>query len=110
MDKWLYLLAAILTEVTATSALKATDGFRRLWPSLVVILGYGLSFYFLSRTLQDIPVGVAYAVWSGLGLTLITLVAWILYGQRLDAPALIGMLLILAGIVVMNTFSRSIAR
>jgi small multidrug resistance pump len=110
MQKWLYLLVAILTEVTATSALKASDGFRRPWPSLLVVLGYGLSFYFLSLTLREIPVGVAYAVWSGLGLMLITLAAWLLYGQHLDVPALLGMLLILGGIVVMNVFSRSIAR
>jgi small multidrug resistance pump len=109
MNKWLYLLAAILTEVTATSALKAADGFKRLWPALVVLIGYSLSFYFLSLTLRSIPVGVAYAIWSGLGLMLITLVAWIVYDQRLDAPALIGMLLILAGVVVMNVFSKSVA-
>ncbi len=110
MTRWLYLLIAILTEVTATSALKATDGFKRFWPSVVVVIGYALSFYFLSLTLRDIPVGVAYAVWSGLGLTLITLVAWIVYGQHLDAPALMGMLLILAGVLVMNVFSESVAR
>jgi len=110
MNKWLYLLGAILAEVTATSALKATDSFRRLWPSVVVIVGYALSFYLVSLTLEDIPVGVAYAIWSGLGLTLITLVASVLYDQRLDAPAIIGMSLILAGIVVMNVFSKSIAR
>ena len=110
MTKWIYLLGAIVAEVIGTSALKATDGFRRLWPSLIVIVGYAVSFYLLSFTLKDIPVGMAYAIWSGLGLTLITLLAWILYGQRLDAPALVGMLLILAGVVVMNLFSKSIAR
>jgi small multidrug resistance pump len=109
MNKWLYLLLAILTEVAGTSALKATEGFKRFWPSLIVVVGYALSFYLLSLTLKDIPVGVAYAIWSGLGLTLITIISWVAYGQRLDAPALIGMLLILAGVVVLQLFSKSVA-
>ena len=109
MNKWIYLIAAILAEVTATSALKATDGFRRFWPSLIVVIGYSLSFYMLSFTLRDIPVGVAYAIWSGVGLTLITLIGWLLYKQHLDAPALIGMVLILVGLLVMNLFSKSVA-
>ncbi len=109
MNKWLFLLFAILAEVTATSALKASDGFKRLWPSVIVVLGYAASFYLLSFTLKEIPVGVAYAIWSGLGLALITLVSWLLYRQSLDAPAVIGMVLIMGGVLVMQLFSKSVA-
>ena len=110
MTKWLYLLTAILTEVTATSALKASDGFKRFWPSVIVVVGYALSFYLMSLTLREIPVGVTYAIWSGVGVILITLVAWIVYGQRLDLPAVVGMLLIVIGVMVMNLFSRAVPR
>ena len=85
-----YLFVAILCEVIATSALKAAEGFTRLWPSVVVAVGYGLAFYFLSLTLRTIPVGVAYAVWSGIGIVLIALAGWVLYDQALDAPALVA--------------------
>lgn len=104
---WLYLLLAIGAEVIATTALKAGDGFTRLLPSVLSVLGYGVSFYFLSLTLRSIPVGIAYAVWSGLGIVLIALLAWLRYGQRLDPPALLGMALIIAGVLVMNLFSNS---
>jgi small multidrug resistance pump len=104
---YMYLLAAIICEVIATSALKATDGFSRLWPSVIVVLGYGLAFYFLSLTLRTIPVGVAYALWSGIGIALIALAGWIIYRQPLDMPALIGMGLILAGVLVINLFSKT---
>jgi small multidrug resistance pump len=107
MNKWLILLAAIVAEVVATSALKASDGFKRFWPSVLVIVGYGLSFYFMSLTLREIPVGVVYAIWSGVGVVLITIIAWIIYKQHLDLPAIIGMALIVAGVIVMNLFSRS---
>ncbi len=103
----LFLLIAIVSEVAATSALKASEGFTRLWPSLVVVLGYGLAFYFLSLTLRVIPVGVAYAIWSGLGVVLVALLSWLIYGQKLDAPAMLGMALIISGVVVMNLFSSS---
>lgn len=106
MKYWFFLSIAIGAEVVATSALKASDGFSRLWPSVLVACGYGIAFYFLSLTLRAIPVGVAYAVWSGVGIVLITLAAWLVFGQKLDAPAIIGMLLIIAGVVVMNVFSR----
>lgn len=109
MKPWLILSLAILTEVIATSALKASDGFTRFWPSLVVVLGYGTAFFCLSITLRSIPVGVAYAIWSGLGVVLIALVAWLLFGQKLDLPALIGMALIVAGVLVMNLFSSTTA-
>lgn len=109
MKNWLFLAVAIVSEVAATSALKASDGFSRLWPSLLVVVGYAVAFYFLSLTLRAIPVGMAYAVWSGLGIVLVTAAAWLVYGQKLDAPALCGMGLIVAGVLVMNLFSRSAA-
>jgi small multidrug resistance pump len=109
MKNWLFLAIAIVSETVATSALKASDGFSRLWPSVAVVAGYGIAFYFLSLTLRTIPVGVAYAVWSGVGIMLISLVGWIVYGQKLDAAAIAGMGLIVAGVVVMNVFSKSAA-
>ncbi|HEY8566413.1 MAG TPA: multidrug efflux SMR transporter [Beijerinckiaceae bacterium] len=99
---WANLALAIIAEVAATTALKASDGFTRPVPSLVTALGYALAFYCLSLTLRSIPVAVAYAVWSGAGLALITLIGWIVYRQALDAAALVGMGLIVAGIVVLN--------
>ena len=110
MKAWLFLLVAIVTEVVATSALKASEGFRKFWPSVIVVLCYGASFYFLSLILRTTPMGIVYAIWSGLGLILITLIGWIVFGQRLDMPALIGMALITAGVVVMNLFSKSVVR
>ena len=107
MKHWLFLALAIVAEVGATSALKASEGFSRLRPSLIVVVGYGLAFYLLSLTLRSIPVGIAYAVWSGLGTALIVIVGWWLYGQRLDAAAIIGIVLIISGVLVMNLFSRS---
>ena len=109
MQSWATLLIAIVAEVIATSALKASDGFSKLLPSVITALGYGVAFYCLSLTLKHIPVGVAYAVWSGLGVVLITAVSWVRFGQKLDAPALIGMGLIVAGVVVMNVFSKSVS-
>lgn len=110
MKAWLFLLVAIVTEVIATSALKASEGFHKFWPSVIVVLGYGASFYFLSLILRTTPMGIVYAIWSGLGLILITIIGWIVFGQRLDMPALIGMALITAGVVVMNLFSKSVVR
>lgn len=107
MNHWLYLALAIVSETVATSALKSSEEFSRPWPTLVVVTGYCAAFYFLAMTLRTIPVGVAYAIWSGVGVLLITLVGWLVYGQKLDAPALIGMALIVAGVVVMNLFSKS---
>ena len=107
MKHWLFLGIAIVAEVTATSALKASEGFSRLWPSVVVVLGYGVAFYFLSLTLRTVPVGVAYAIWSGLGVVLVALLSWWLFGQKLDLAALLGMGLIVAGVLVMNLFSSS---
>ena len=104
---WLFLSIAIAAEVIATSALKAADGFTRLGPSLVVIAGYGIAFYFLSLALRGIPVGVAYAVWSGVGIVLISVIGWFAFGQTLDAAAVFGIGLIMAGVIVLNLFSRS---
>jgi small multidrug resistance pump len=109
MRAWTYLGLAIVAEVIATSALKASAGFSRPGPSAVVVIGYGISFYFLSLTLQSIPVGVTYAIWSGVGIVLITLVAWLVYGQALDAAAIVGLGLIIAGVAVLNVFSKSVA-
>jgi len=105
---WLYLGVAIVCEVVATSSLKASEGFTRLWPSVIVVVGYAAAFYCLSLTLRTIPVGVAYAVWSGVGIILVTLAGWYFYDQQLDTPALIGIALIAAGVVVLNTLSKSV--
>jgi len=104
---YVFLFCAIVAEVIGTSALKAANGFTNLVPSDVVVLGYAAAFYFLSLTLRTMPVGVAYAIWSGLGIVLISLVGWLVYKQTLDLPALIGMGLIIAGVIVINTFSRT---
>lgn len=106
---YLYLAVAIVSEVIATSSLKASEGFTRLVPSLAVVIGYVAAFYFLSLTLRTIPVGVAYAIWSGVGVALVSVVAWIFYDQRLDLAAMIGIALILAGVLVLNLLSKSSA-
>ena len=98
---------AIVAEVIATSALKASDSFTRPIPSLVTVVGYAVAFYFLSLVLKTIPTGVAYAIWSGVGIVLISLVGWIWFQQTLDLPALIGLGLIIAGVLVVNLFSKS---
>lgn len=101
------LLIAIVAEVIATSALKAAEGFSRLTPSIIVVVGYGIAFYCLSLTLRTIPVGIAYAVWSGVGIVLVTGIGWYLYGQKLDLPAISGIGLIIAGVMVIQLFSAS---
>ncbi|MGI9247144.1 MAG: DMT family transporter [Steroidobacteraceae bacterium] len=106
IQAWTFLLIAIVAEVIATSALKASAAFTRPGPSAVVIVGYGIAFYFLARTLDVMPVGITYAVWSGVGIVLITLLAWIVYGQSLDVPAIVGLALIVAGVLVLNLFSK----
>jgi len=105
----LYLIIAILSEVIGTTALKASDGFTRVVPSLVVVVGYGIAFFCLSLTLRTIPVGVAYAVWSGVGIVLIAVVAYFRHGETLDTAAIIGISLILIGVVVLNLFSKAAA-
>ena len=106
---WLYLGLAIICEVIATSALKASSGFTRPVPTVILAVGYTAAFYFLSLTLRSIPVGIAYAVWSGVGVVLISLVAWLLYGQELDVPAMLGMGLIVAGVIVLNLISKTVS-
>ena len=102
---YLYLVAAIVAETVGTTALQASRQFTRLGPSVVVVVGYALSFWLLSLTLKTMPVGVVYAVWSGLGIVLIALIGWTVLGQRLDPPALLGMALILAGVMVIHLYS-----
>jgi small multidrug resistance pump len=103
---YLWLVIAIVAEVIGTSALRASEGFTRLAPALVVVAGYGLAFYCLSMTLKSMPVGIVYAIWSGVGIVLITLVAMVLYRQVPDLPAVAGLSLIVAGVVVLNVFSN----
>ncbi len=109
MLAYLYLLIAIVAEVIGTSALKASEGFTRLGPTAVVVVGYGLAFWLLSLTLRTIPVGIAYATWSGLGIVLIAAVGWVAFGQKLDLWAMLGMALIVAGVLIMNLLSTSAA-
>lgn len=105
--KYLMLSIAIVSEVLATTAMKQSDGFTRpLWTALTVV-GYLIAFFFLAQTLKTIPTGVAYAIWSGVGIVLISAAAWIFQGQKLDFPAMAGMGLIIAGVVVMNVFSKT---
>ena len=106
---YLYLAIAIVAEVIATSFLKQSDGFSKLTPSLVTIAGYVISFYFLSLSLRDVPTGIAYAIWSGVGIVLIAAIAWIFQGQKLDTPAMIGMGFIIIGVAIMNLFSKAAA-
>ncbi|MEO6984135.1 MAG: multidrug efflux SMR transporter [Paralcaligenes sp.] len=106
---WIYLAIAICAEVVATSALKASEGFTRLAPSTVVVVGYAAAFYFLSLTLRSIPVGVAYAVWSGAGIVLIAIIGALFLKQSLDAPAILGVGLIILGVVIIQVFSKSAA-
>lgn len=108
--KWIYLILAIVAEVIATSALKYSEGFTKLIPSVIVGLGYATAFYFLSLTLKEFSVGIAYAVWSGVGTVLITLVALFVFKQKLDLPAIIGLILIVSGVIVINVFSKSVSQ
>lgn len=104
---YLFLIAAICTETIGTVALKASAGFTNLWPVVIVVLGYGSSFYLLGLALNTIPVGLAYAIWSGLGIVSIAILGYFLFGERLDPAAIAGMLLIISGIFVMQVFSSS---
>lgn len=107
MKTWIILFVAIVSEVVATSALKASDGFSKLAPSIIVIIGYALAFYFLSLTLKVMSVGIAYAIWAGLGIVLTAIIGWLIFEQKLDAAALVGMGLILLGVIVINVFSNA---
>ena len=107
---YIYFAAAIISEVVATSALKASEQFTKLIPSLLVIIGYGISFYLLTLVLKTIPVGITYAIWAGVGIVLVALVGAILYKQIPDIPAVIGMGLIIAGVVIINVYSKTFVR
>ena len=109
MQNWLFLAVAIIGEVVATSELKSSEGFSKLVPSAVVVVGYAVAFYFLSLALKSIPVGIAYAVWAGLGIVLVAGIAWLLHGQRLDAWAFVGIGLIVSGVAVLNLLSKTSA-
>lgn len=110
MNGYAWLGIAIVAEVIGTSTLKASEGFTRLLPSVVTAIGYGVAFYCLSHSMKTVPVGVGYAIWSGVGIVLITAIAWIAFKQRLDLPALAGMGLIISGVLVINLFSKSAGR
>ena len=105
---YLYLAIAIVAEVIATSALKASAEFTKLFPSLVVVAGYGIAFYFLTLALRSIPIGISYAIWSGVGLVLVSIISALLYKQIPDTPAIIGMGLIISGVVVIHVFSKTV--
>lgn len=107
MNPYIYLGGAILAEVIGTTLMKFSEGFTRLWPSVGTIICYCASFWLLAQTLAYIPTGIAYAIWSGVGIVLISLLSWGFFGQRLDLPAIIGMMLICAGVLVINLLSRS---
>lgn len=107
MTGYLYLAIAITAEVIATTSMKALDGFSRPLPLLLVVAGYSLSFWMLSLVVKTIPVGIAYAIWAGLGIVLVSVAAAAIYQQKLDLPAVLGMVLIVAGVVVIQVFSSS---
>lgn len=105
----IFLAFAIITEVVATTALKASDSFTRLVPSVISILGYCIAFWCLTIPMRTMPTGVIYAIWSGVGIVLIGTAGWIMHGQKLDIPAMLGMGLIIAGVVIINLFSKTVA-
>ena len=109
MKTYVYLLIAIVAEIIATSSLKASEQFTKLWPSVLVAAGYLTAFYFLSLTLKKMEVGIAYALWSGIGIVLVSVAGAVLYKQKPDLPAVIGMALIICGVVVINLFSKNAA-
>jgi small multidrug resistance pump len=106
---YLYLAMAIVAEVIATSALKASDEFSELYPSIVVVVGYGISFHFLTLVLRTLPVGITYAVWSGVGIVLVAVVGAFYYKQVPDMPAVLGMALIVAGVAIIHVFSKTVS-
>lgn len=103
----MYLTMAIVAEVIATTMLKASEGFTRLWPSLLVVLGYGVAFWGLSMVVKNMPLGIVYAIWSGMGIVLVSVAAVFVYQQKLDWPAIVGMGLIIAGVLVINLLSKA---
>ncbi|HGM4958357.1 TPA: SMR family transporter [Serratia liquefaciens] len=109
MSGFMYLTMAIVAEVIATTMLKASEGFTRLWPSLVVVVGYGVAFWGLSMVVKTMPLGIVYAIWSGMGIVLVSIAAVFVYQQKLDWPAVLGMGLIIAGVLVINLLSKAAA-
>jgi small multidrug resistance pump len=107
--KWLLFFFAIVGEVVGTTSLKLSNGFTRFWPSVFVIVGYALSFYLFALTLKVIPVGIGYAIWSGIGIVLISIIGHYFFKQHLDLAAYLGITLILAGVLVIQLFSKSVA-
>lgn len=106
---YIYLCLAIVGEVVATSALKAANGFSETLPSILVVVGYGVAFYYLSLSLKTIPLGISYAIWSGVGVVAVSIIGWVYYKQALDIAAIIGMAMILGGVLVIHLFSNSAA-
>ncbi len=106
---YVYLGIAIVAEVIATSSLKASQEFTRLWPSVAVVVGYGVAFYMMTIVLRTLSVGVTYAIWSGMGIVLVAVAGWVIYKQPVDLPAAIGMGLIVAGVAVINLFSSTVS-
>ncbi|WP_261094669.1 SMR family transporter [Serratia quinivorans] len=109
MSGFMYLAMAIVAEVVATTMLKASEGFTRLWPSLVVVVGYAVAFWGLSMVVKTMPLGIVYAIWSGMGIVLVSIAAVFVYQQKLDLPAIFGMGLIIAGVLVINLLSKTAA-
>ena len=107
MKNWIFLCVAIIAEVIATSALKSSEGFSKPIASVIVVLGFIIAFYCLSLTLKTIPVGIAYAIWSGVGIVLVTIIAWIVFDQKLDVLGIIGIVLIMSGVLVLNLLSKT---
>jgi small multidrug resistance pump len=108
MNHWVALGIATVAEVIATSALKTTNEFTRLWPSVVVVVGYMTAFYFMTLSLRVLPVGIMYAIWAGVGIVLVAVIGWVVHKQSLDMPAIIGMAMIIMGVVVINLFSKTV--
>ena len=109
MLHWFWLALAVIAEIVATLALKASDGFTRIYPICIVIIGYGVAFIALSKVLQALPVAIIYAIWSGLGISLIAIISWVFFGEDLGYPEIVGILLIITGIVVLKSFSKTLS-
>jgi small multidrug resistance pump len=106
---YIYLVIAIFAEVIATTAMARSDGFTRLMPSLISLIGYGVAFYLLSLVTRTMPIGVVYAIWSGAGIVLVAATGWLLFGEKLDLPAVAGILMIVAGVLIINLLSKSVS-
>lgn len=109
MLRYILLLLAIVFETIATSFLKQSEQFSKLWPTVMMVVCYGASFYFLSIVLKTMPIGIAYAIWSGVGIVLIGFIGWLVFKQSLDFPAILGMGMIIVGVIIINLFSKSVS-